>query len=47
LLVYSWDECDEGGNALMPTYTPGVYRSSGNPLTPHQHFTGDGYFEGR
>jgi hypothetical protein len=21
LLIYSWDECDEGGNAIVPTYT--------------------------
>jgi hypothetical protein len=22
ILAYSWDECDEGGSALIPTYTP-------------------------
>jgi hypothetical protein len=22
LLIYSWDECDEGGNAIVPSYTP-------------------------
>jgi hypothetical protein len=23
ILIYSWDECDEGGNAIIPTYTGG------------------------
>jgi hypothetical protein len=22
LLIYSWDECDEGGNAIVPSYSP-------------------------
>jgi hypothetical protein len=22
ILIYSWDECDEGGNAIVPSYTP-------------------------
>lgn len=22
IIIYSWDECDEGGNALIPSYTP-------------------------
>ena len=21
-LIYSWNECDEGGSALIPTWTP-------------------------
>jgi hypothetical protein len=24
LLIYSWDECDEGGSALVPTFRPGA-----------------------
>ena len=24
ILIYSWDECDEGGNAIIPTYTGGA-----------------------
>ena len=27
ILIYSWDECDEGGNALIPSY------SAGGPVT--------------
>jgi hypothetical protein len=23
LLIYSWDECDEGGNAIIPSYSHG------------------------
>jgi hypothetical protein len=24
ILIYSWDECDEGGNAIIPTWTGGA-----------------------
>jgi hypothetical protein len=33
MLIYSWDECDEGGNALIPTLgDPPVNTDAGQPL---------------